>query len=220
MQVRLDPTWKEQLKDEFAKPYFADLRTFVRNAYEKHSVYPPPHDIFHALDACPFDKVEVVILGQDPYHGPSQAHGLSFSVQDGVRIPPSLKNIFKEIENDLGIKTKPSGDLDRWARQGVLLLNATLTVEAGKPGSHQRQGWEPFTDAIIKKLSDGREHLVFLLWGAYAQRKGEIIDRQKHLVLSSAHPSPYSVARFYGNHHFSQTNAYLKKHGKKEIDWS
>lgn len=220
MQIRLDPSWKRELADEFTKPYFAELRSFVRDAYAKRTVYPPPREIFHALDACPFDKVEVVILGQDPYHGPKQANGLSFSVQEGLRIPPSLQNIFKEIERDLGIKTQPSGDLDRWAKQGVLLLNATLTVEVGKPGSHQHQGWEQFTDAIVKALSDKREHLVFLLWGAYAQRKGEMIDRAKHLVLTAAHPSPFSADRgFFGSKHFSKANAYLKTHGKKEIDW-
>lgn len=220
MQIRLDPSWKRELADEFTQPYFAELRSFVRDAYATRTIYPPPREIFHALDACPFDKVEVVILGQDPYHGPKQANGLSFSVQEGLRTPPSLQNIFKEIERDLGIKTERGGDLDRWAKQGVLLLNATLTVEAGKPGSHQQQGWEPFTDAIVKALSDKREHLVFLLWGAYAQRKGEMIDRAKHLVLTAAHPSPFSVERgFFGCRHFSKANAYLKTHGKKEIDW-
>ncbi|MCR4256632.1 MAG: uracil-DNA glycosylase [Candidatus Uhrbacteria bacterium] len=220
MQIRLDPSWKRELADEFTQPYFAELRSFVRDAYATRTIYPPPREIFHALDACPFDKVEVVILGQDPYHGPKQANGLSFSVQEGLRTPPSLQNIFKEIERDIGINTERGGDLDRWAKQGVLLLNATLTVEAGKPGSHQQQGWEPFTDAIVKALSDKREHLVFLLWGAYAQRKGEMIDRAKHLVLTAAHPSPFSVERgFFGCRHFSKANAYLKTHGKKEIDW-
>ncbi|MEK7473169.1 MAG: uracil-DNA glycosylase [Patescibacteria group bacterium] len=220
MQIRLDPSWKRELKTEFEKPYFAELRAFVRDAYGVRTVYPPPSEIFHALDACPFDTVEVVILGQDPYHGPKQANGLSFSVHEGLRIPPSLQNIFKEINSDLSIKTNPSGDLDRWAKQGVLLLNATLTVEGGRPGSHQRHGWEAFTDAIVNALSEKREHLVFLLWGAYAQQKGEVIDRAKHLVLTSPHPSPFSADRgFFGCRHFSKTNTYLKEHGKKEIDW-
>ena len=220
MQIRLDASWKRELATEFDKPYFAELRSFVRKAYTGRTVYPPPREIFRALDDCPFEKVEVVILGQDPYHGPNQANGLSFSVHEGIRTPPSLQNIFKEIENDLGIKTLPSGDLERWAKQGVLLLNATLTVEAGKPGSHQHRGWEEFTDAIVKALSDKREHLVFLFWGSYAQRKGEVIDRKKHLVLEAPHPSPFSAERgFFGCKHFSKANAYLKEHGKEEIDW-
>lgn len=221
VQIRLDPSWKHELAREFDEPYFNELRSFVRDAYTSHTIYPLPQNIFRALDACPFDKVGVVILGQDPYHGPKQANGLSFSVQDGLRIPPSLQNIFKEIESDLRVKTKPSGDLVRWAQQGVLLLNATLTVEAGKPGSHQQRGWESFTDAIIKTLSEKREHLVFILWGAYAQQKGEVIDRSKHLVLTSPHPSPFSANRgFFGCRHFSKANAYLKEHDEKEIDWS
>jgi len=220
MQIRLEQSWKERLAGEFKQPYFSDLRDFVRQAYEKHTVYPPPARIFHALDVCPFERVKVVILGQDPYHGRGQANGMSFSVNEGVNLPPSLQNIFKEIESDLGIKVTRDGDLDRWAKQGVLLLNATLTVEAGKPGSHQRHGWEQFTDAIVKKLSDEREHLVFLLWGAYAQHKGAIIDRKKHLVLTAAHPSPYSAANgFFGCRHFSQANTYLETHGQSPIDW-
>lgn len=221
MQIRLDPSWKRELARAFDEPSFTELRSFVREAYTSRIVYPLPRNMFRALDTCPFDKVEVVVLGQDPYHGPKQANGLCFSVQDGLRIPPSLQNIFKEIESDLRIKTKPSGDLTRWAQQGILLLNATLTVEAGKPGSHQQHGWEPFTDAIIKTLSEKRNNLVFLLWGAYAQQKGEVIDRSKHLVLTSPHPSPFSAHRgFFGCRHFSKANAYLKQHGKMEMDWS
>jgi len=221
MDVQIDQSWKEQLIDEFESPYFETLTEFVRSEYLSETVYPPPKTIFRAFELCPFDEVKVVIIGQDPYHGAGQANGLSFAVGKDVRIPPSLKNIFKEIESDLG---KPlvhtDGDLTRWARQGVLLLNATLTVRASTPGSHQRKGWEEFTDAAITALGAQREHLVFLLWGNYAKRKGTHIDRKKHLVLEAAHPSPFAAHNgFFGTKHFSQTNAYLKAHNKKPIDW-
>lgn len=218
--VKIESSWKEALKDEFQKPYFKELTTFVKGEYEKHRVYPNPKDIFRAFELCPFRKVKAVIIGQDPYHGERQANGLCFAVHSEIPLPPSLRNIFKEIESDIGIKPNADGDLSRWAKQGVLLLNATLTVRARTPGSHQKKGWEDFTDAVIKKLSDGREHLVFILWGSYAKRKGEHIDRTKHLVLESAHPSPFSAdSGFFGNKHFSKTNEYLKKQGEGEIDW-
>ncbi len=220
MNVRIEPSWQQRLQPEFDKPYFEKLTDFVRHEYATKTVYPPGRQIFAAFDACPFDRVKVVILGQDPYHEPNQAHGLCFSVNDHVPFPPSLQNIFKEIESDLGIPVPKSGDLTRWARQGVLLLNATLTVEAHRAASHQGKGWETFTDAVIHKLAEEREHLVFILWGAYAQRKGEFIDRNRHLVLQSPHPSPLSAHRgFFGNHHFSQTNAYLAAHGIEPIQW-
>ena len=220
MNVRIEPSWQQRLQPEFDKPYFEKLTAFVRHEYATETVYPPGRQIFAAFDACPFDRVKVVILGQDPYHEPNQAHGLCFSVNDHVPFPPSLQNIFKEIASDLGIPVPKSGDLTRWARQGVLLLNATLTVEAHRAASHQGKGWETFTDAVIHKLAEEREHLVFILWGAYAQRKGEFIDRNRHLVLQSPHPSPLSAHRgFFGNHHFSQTNAYLAAHGIEPIQW-
>lgn len=220
MDVKLDPSWKDRLRDEFGKPYFPRLAEFVRGAYRSKTVYPPPKCIFAALDAVPFDKVRVVILGQDPYHGAGQAHGLCFSVPDGVEMPPSLRNIFKEIRDDLGLPIPESGNLRHWADQGVLLLNATLTVEAGKAGSHQGKGWEEFTDAIIRALNDGREGLVFLLWGAHAQKKGAFIDRERHLVLSAPHPSPLSAHNgFFGCRHFSRTNEWLRKRGEPEIEW-
>lgn len=220
MDVRIDSQWREALKDEWTKPYFAQLTDFVRRAYSTTTCYPPASKIFAAFDATPFDKVKVVIIGQDPYHEPGQAHGLCFSVNQGVTIPPSLVNIFKEIESDLGVKPYPSGDLRRWAEQGVLLLNATLTVEAHRAGSHQGKGWEELTDAAIEALSNQREGLVFLLWGSYAIRKGAKIDRSKHLVLTSPHPSPLSAYRgFFGNHHFALTNDWLAKHGQTPIDW-
>lgn len=220
MNVRIEPSWQQRLQPEFDKPYFEKLTDFVRHEYATKTVYPPGRQIFAAFDACPFDRVKVVILGQDPYHEPNQAHGLCFSVNDHVPFPPSLQNIFKEIESDLGIPVPKSGDLTRWARQGVLLLNATLTVEAHRAASHQGKGWETFTDAVIHKLAEEREHLVFILWGAYAQRKGEFIDRNRHLVLQSPHPSPLSAHRgFFGNHHFSQTNTYLAAHGIEPIQW-
>jgi uracil-DNA glycosylase len=218
--VKIEYSWKEALAGEFAQAYFADLTKFVKNEYSNKTVYPAPKNIFSAFSACPFNQVKVVILGQDPYHGEGQANGLCFAVPEGVDLPPSLKNIFKEIESDLGIKPIQNGDLTRWAKQGVLLLNATLTVRANSAGSHQNKGWEQFTDAVIKTLSKKREGIVFLLWGNYARRKGAQIDRIKHLVLESAHPSPLSAyAGFFGNKHFSKTNEYLKNKNQKTIDW-
>ena len=220
MDVKIAPSWRLRLEEEFSKPYFTQLIDFVRTEYKTHVVYPPGKEIFRSFDVCDFDQVKVVIIGQDPYHGPGQANGLCFSVRDGIRMPPSLVNIFKEIKGDLGKPIPSSGDLERWASQGVLLLNATLTVRDSTPGSHQNKGWETFTDAVIKKISDEKENVVFLLWGAYAQKKGEVINRQKHLVLLSPHPSPFSADRgFFGNKHFSKTNDYLKSKGQKEIDW-
>jgi uracil-DNA glycosylase len=220
MDVKIAASWKDRLSEEFLKPYFNELTDFVRKEYATHTVYPPGKEIFNAFDACVFDDVKVVIIGQDPYHGPGQANGLCFSVHEGIRMPPSLVNIFKEISSDLGKPMPRSGDLLRWANQGVLLLNATLTVRSSTPGSHQNKGWEQFTDAVIRKVSDEKENVVFLLWGAYAQKKGEVIDRKKHLVLMSAHPSPFSADRgFFGCRHFSKANEYLKSKGLKEIDW-
>ncbi len=220
MDIRLEESWKEALKDEFEKPYFKELTEFVRSEYLSATVYPSPKFIFRAFDLCPFDKVEVVILGQDPYHGTGQANGLSFAVSEGVRLPPSLQNIYKEIQNDLGEPANPSGDLSRWAKQGVLLLNATLTVRKDSAGSHQNQGWELFTDAVIAALSDKRENLVFILWGNYAKAKGAYIDTSKHLVVTSPHPSPFSANNgFFGSKPFSKTNEYLLAHNKKPIDW-
>lgn len=221
MEVTMEKSWKTVLNDEFTLPYFETLRAHVREAYLGSTpVYPPPKLVFNAFELCPFDQVRVVILGQDPYHGAGQAHGLCFSVQDGVRTPPSLQNIYKEIKDDLGVEIPQSGNLERWARQGVLLLNATLTVEESRPASHQGIGWERFTVAVIKKLSDEKEHLVFLLWGKYAQDKGVIIDTSKHLVLKSPHPSPFSAhSGFFGCKHFSKTNMYLKKHAQAPIRW-
>ncbi|MGN6647904.1 MAG: uracil-DNA glycosylase [Cytophaga sp.] len=218
--VKIESSWKKKLQDEFEKKYFIELTAFIREEYKTKIIYPPGKDIFNAFDSCPFDKVRVVIIGQDPYHGPGQANGLCFSVNDGIPQPPSLKNIFKEIESDLGVTPPKSGNLERWAKQGVLLLNATLTVQANTPGSHQKKGWEQFTDAVIQKLSDEKEHLVFILWGAYAQKKGAIINTKKHYVLQSAHPSPFSAHNgFFGNKHFSKANNYLKSQGFKEIAW-
>lgn len=220
MQIKIADSWKSRLKTEFDKPYFGQLIDFVKHEYQTQTVYPPGKEIFRAFDKCNFDDVKVVIIGQDPYHGPGQANGLCFSVRDGVRMPPSLVNIFKEIQKDLGKPIPTSGDLERWANQGVLLLNATLTVRAASAGSHQNKGWETFTDAVIQTISNERENVVFLLWGAYAQKKGEIIDRKKHLVLMSAHPSPFSADRgFFGCKHFSKANEYLKGKGLKEIEW-
>jgi uracil-DNA glycosylase len=220
MDVKIAVSWKERLQEEFTKPYFQSLIDFVRSEYQNGAVFPPGKEIFRAFDACTFDDVKVVIIGQDPYHGPGQANGLCFSVRDGIRMPPSLVNIFKEINKDLGKPMPSSGDLGRWAEQGVLLLNATLTVRASSPGSHQNKGWEQFTDRVIETISREKTNVVFLLWGAYAQKKGEIIDRGKHLVLMSAHPSPFSADRgFFGCRHFSKTNEYLKSKGLKEIDW-
>lgn len=222
MEVKLESSWKERLSEEFGKPYFEALASFVREEYKSAKVYPHPKNVFRAFDFTSFDDVKVVILGQDPYHGTGQAIGLSFAVEDGIALPPSLRNIYKELESDLG---KPvanaSGDLSRWAKQGVLLLNATLTVRANTAGSHQGKGWEEFTDAVIKALSEEREHLVFILWGNYARTKGAHIDRSKHLVIESAHPSPFSAANgFFGSRPFSKANAYLKEYGEREIDWS
>ncbi len=220
MKVRINPSWERQLAAEWDAPYFKTLTDFVRDSYGRTTVYPPAGRIFAAFDACPFDEVKVVILGQDPYHGPGQANGLCFSVADGVEMPPSLVNIFKEVSDDTGAPMPATGNLERWARQGVLLLNATLTVEAHRAGSHQGRGWEEFTDAAVRRLATEREGLVFMLWGSFAQRKGAFIDRQRHLVLSSPHPSPLSAYRgFFGNHHFSQANAYLTAHGKEPVTW-
>ena len=221
MNVQIEDSWKTHLQPEFDKDYFYKLTNFVREEYGKNTIYPPGKLIFNAFNLCPFDKVKVVIIGQDPYHGPGQAHGLCFSVPEGIEQPPSLQNIFKEINNDLGKPVPTSGNLERWAEQGVLLLNATLTVRAHQAGSHQNKGWETFTDAVIKIISEKKENLVFFLWGSYAQRKGAFIDTQRHLVLKSVHPSPLSANRggWFGNHQFSQANAYLKSHGLKEIEW-
>lgn len=220
MNVQIEESWKEALMPEFSKDYFIRLTDFVRKEYHETTVYPPGKLIFNAFNLCPFDKVKVVIIGQDPYHGPGQAHGLCFSVNDGIQPPPSLVNIFKEINSDLGKPIPQSGNLTKWAEQGVLLLNATLTVRAHQAGSHQRRGWEEFTDAVIRKLAEEKSNLVFILWGSYAQKKGAFIDRNKHLVLKSVHPSPLSAYNgFFGNHHFSLANDYLVKNGKTAIDW-
>lgn len=220
MDVKIEASWKEALQGEFEKEYFGALTEFVRNEYKTSKTFPPASLIFNAFDQCPFEKVKVVIIGQDPYHGDGQAHGLCFSVNDGIAFPPSLLNIFKEIDRDLGKPMPSSGNLTRWAQQGVLLLNATLTVQAHTAGSHQGKGWEQFTDAVIKTLAENTEHVVFLLWGSYAQKKGAVIDPKKHLVLKSVHPSPLSAYRgFIGNNHFSLANKYLKDHGKEEIVW-
>lgn len=220
MDVRIEPTWKAALQAEFDKEYFVRLTDFVRQEYKTTQVFPPSHLIFNAFDSCPFDKVKVVIIGQDPYHGVGQAHGLCFSVNDGIEFPPSLVNIFKEIERDLHKPMPRSGNLQRWANQGVLMLNATLTVRAHRAGSHQNKGWETFTDAAIQALASQREHIVFMLWGSYAQKKGSVIDPQKHLVLKTVHPSPLSAFRgFIGCGHFSAANKYLTEHGYTPIDW-
>lgn len=216
----MEGSWKAHLEEEFRKPYFERLTDFVRREYAEKTVYPPARLIFSAFDRCPFNEVKVVIVGQDPYHEPGQAHGLCFSVTDKVAIPPSLQNIYKEIYSDLGKPVPRSGNLERWAAQGVLLLNATLTVQAHRAGSHQGKGWETFTDAAIRHLALEREHLVFMLWGAYAQRKGETIDANRHLVLKSSHPSPLAAhLGFFGNKHFSKANDYLLAHGKQPVDW-
>ena len=220
MEVRIDESWKRVLQPEFDKPYFELLTSFVRNAYQTKQCFPPARLIFNAFDSCPFDKVRVVIIGQDPYHEVGQAHGLCFSVNEGVAIPPSLENIYKELNRDLGKPIPTSGDLSDWARQGVLLLNATLTVEAHRAGSHQNKGWEELTDAAIEALNREREHIVYMLWGAYAQRKGQFIDRRRNLVLMAPHPSPLSAYRgFIGCGHFSQANNYLIRHGEQPINW-
>src|SRR3989339_1927215 len=217
--VKIDPTWKKVLRGEFQKPYWEGLTEFVRNQYLSGKVYPPAKNIFRAFDLCPLDKVKVVIVGQDPYHGEKQANGLSFAVNDGITLPPSLKNIYKEIHDDLGITPSSSGDLSRWARQGVLMLNSVLTVLANKPASHSGMGWEQFTDAAIQSLNTNRSHIVYLLWGKYARTKGEVIDRDKNLVLTCAHPSPYSATNFFGNHHFSKCNEHLVENSISPIDW-
>ena len=220
MNVRIDESWRQVLQPEFDKPYFELLTNFVRNAYRTTQCFPPAGQIFRAFDLCPFNRVRVVIIGQDPYHDFNQAHGLCFSVQDGVRVPPSLENIYKELNRDLGKPIPTSGNLTHWAEQGVLLLNATLTVEAHRAGSHQGKGWEELTDAAIQALNNQRENVVFMLWGSYAQRKGQFIDRRRHLVLTAVHPSPLSAYRgFIGCGHFSQANAYLQQHGQTLINW-
>lgn len=220
MNLDIEESWKKQLEPEFDKDYFADLASFVHSEYNTETVYPEGKDIFRAFDSCSFSDTRVVVIGQDPYHGTNQAHGLCFSVNDGVRVPPSLRNIFKEMQADLGCQMPDSGNLSRWSAQGVLLLNATLTVRAATPGSHQKKGWEVFTDRVIERLSSNRDQLVFLLWGAYAKQKGAIIDRSKHLVLEAAHPSPFAAHRgFFGCRHFSRTNEYLQKNGSTPIEW-
>jgi uracil-DNA glycosylase len=219
--VKIAESWRPVLAAEFEKPYFQKLTAWVRGEYATTTVYPLGSQIFHAFDACPFDEVKVVILGQDPYHGKNQAHGLAFSVNEGVRTPPSLQNIFKELQDDIpGTPAPANGNLDRWAQQGVLLLNATLTVRAATPGSHQKKGWEEFTDEVIRQVSAGRPHVVFILWGAYAQKKEELIDTRKHLVLKAAHPSPYSADRgFFGSKPFSKANEWLEQHDEQPIAW-
>ena len=221
MDVKIEQSWKDVLAGEFEKDYFARLTQFVKEEYNSGTpIYPPARLIFNAFDHCPFDKVKVVILGQDPYHGAGQANGLCFSVNKGITFPPSLLNIFKEIQDDLGTPIPQDGDLTRWSDQGVLLLNVTLTVRASQAGSHQKRGWEEFTDAAIRELASRRSGIVFILWGSYAQKKGAFIDRSKHLVLSSPHPSPLSAYQgFFGNHHFSTANRYLQQQGKSEIIW-
>ena len=220
MDVKIESGWKSALKEEFEKDYFLNLAGFVREEYRKTTIYPPAGLIFNAFNLCPYSQVRTVIIGQDPYHGPGQAHGLCFSVKEGVEFPPSLINIYKEIELDLGIGRPSSGNLERWATQGVLLLNAILTVRAHMAGSHQKKGWEQFTDAVISVINKEKNNVVFLLWGAYAQKKGENIDRSRHLVLESVHPSPLSASRgFFGNCHFSKCNQYLEKNGISPVDW-
>jgi len=217
--IKIHATWKVVLESEFQKPYWEPLTTFVRNQYASQTVYPPARNIFSAFDLCPFDTVKVVIVGQDPYHGAGQANGLSFSVNDRVALPPSLQNIYQEIHNDLGITPSSSGDLSRWATQGVLMLNSVLSVAANRPASHAGKGWEQFTDSVIQSLNANRKHIVYLLWGKYAQTKGTVINREQNLVLTSGHPSPYSASLFFGKHHFSQCNEYLTAHNRAQIDW-
>lgn len=220
MEVKIEQSWKQKLEAQWNEPYFINLTNFVRKEYATKTIFPPAGKIFAAFNACPFDKVKVVILGQDPYHDFGQANGLCFSVSDGIPMPPSLINIFKEIRDDLGIEIPSSGNLERWAKQGVLLLNSTLTVEAHRAGSHQGKGWEEFTDEVIMRLANDRQGLVFMLWGSYAIKKGAFIDRNKHLVLTSPHPSPLSAYRgFFGNKHFSRANEYLIAHGESPIQW-
>lgn len=221
MQVKIHPSWQAQLENEFKKPYFHNLITFVKDEYANHRCFPKGSQVFSAFDFCPFEDVKVVIIGQDPYHGLGQANGLCFSVNDGIAFPPSLINIFKEIEQDLTIPFPQSGNLERWAKQGILLLNATLTVRESEAGSHQNKGWEEFTDAVIQKISDEKENVVFLLWGGFAKKKGTKIDRSKHCVLETGHPSPLSANRglWFGNKHFSKTNSFLVANGKNPIQW-
>ena len=220
MKVNIEASWGARLQEQFDAPYFQTLTEFVREEYAKGPCYPPGREIFNAFNLCPFDKVKVVIIGQDPYHGPGQAEGLCFSVKEGVKMPPSLVNIFREVQDDTGSPLPPSGSLRRWAEQGVMLLNATLTVRAHQAASHQKHGWEEFTDAVIRCLAEERDHLVFILWGSSAQQKGRVIDRERHLVLSSAHPSPLSAYHgFFGNHHFMRCNDYLVRHGERPIVW-
>ncbi len=221
MDVDIHDSWKPYLKEEFTKPYFKDLVEFVKSEYKQHQCFPPGSQIFNAFNHCHFDDVKVVIIGQDPYHGPGQANGLCFSVADGVVHPPSLINIFKEIEADLGIAYPKSGNLERWAKQGVLLLNATLTVRAHQAGSHQNKGWETFTDAVIKTISSEKQNVIFLLWGGFAKKKAKLIDTQKHNILNSGHPSPLSANRGYwfGNKHFSRANQHLESKGKAKVEW-
>ncbi len=220
MDVKIESSWKPILSDEFEKDYFKKLTEFIREEYRTKKIYPPARLIFNAFDHCRFDLLKVVILGQDPYHGPGQAHGLCFSVNDGVEFPPSLHNIFKELKQDIGKPIPGSGNLTPWATQGVLLLNATLTVRAHQAGSHQGKGWETFTDSVIHKINEQKEHVVFILWGNYAIRKGEFIDRGRHLVLTSVHPSPLSASRgFFGNKHFSRANDFLQQHGLEPVQW-
>lgn len=220
MDVKMESSWKEALKDEFEKPYFRELVEFVKSEYQTQTVYPPGNRIFSAFDFTPFDDVKVVIIGQDPYHGAGQANGLSFSVADGIRHPPSLQNIFKELNSDLNVPIPQSGNLEKWAKQGVLMLNATLTVRASQAGSHQNKGWELFTDAVIEQLSDKKEKLVFILWGAYAQKKGSVIDVSKHFIIKSAHPSPFSAYNgFFESRPFSKTNDYLLQNNFEIINW-
>lgn len=220
MQVRISPSWQPTLQSEFDQTYFTDLAQFVRQEYQAKKVYPPPARIFYAFEECSWENLKVVILGQDPYHGPNQANGLCFAVNPGISLPPSLQNIYKEIAADTGETPLPNGDLTPWAKQGVLLLNATLTVISGQAASHQGKGWEKFTDAVIQKISTQKEHIVFILWGNYARKKKSLIDSTKHLILESAHPSPLSAHNgFFGNHHFSQTNTYLRQHNLSPIQW-
>lgn len=221
MNVSISESWQSRLQPEFDKPYFRELAEFLRQEYTTQRIYPPGRLIFNAFNACSFDDTRVVILGQDPYHGDGQANGLAFSVADGITKPPSLVNVFKEIQDDLGKPVPKSGNLERWANQGVMLINATLTVRAGQAGSHQGKGWEAFTDAVIKLISDEKEHVVFMLWGAYAQKKGAVIDTKKHLILKAKHPSPMAAqwGGWFGTKHFSQANAYLESKGLKPVEW-
>ncbi len=221
MEVQIESSWKAVLKEEFEKPYFHKLVQFVKEEYSNHDIYPKGKDIFRAFYKCNLQDVKVVIIGQDPYHGPGQANGLCFSVNEGIAFPPSLRNIFKEIQSEYNSSYPQTGDLNRWAEQGVFLLNATLTVRARTPGSHQKKGWEDFTDAVIRVINEEKENVVFMLWGSYAQHKGKIINNDKHLVLSSAHPSPFSAHRgFLGNNHFLKANSYLESLGKPLINWA